>query len=205
MLALEREQKAFDPSLFFEKGDPSHPEQRGWVTTSAFYQTRYDLAAGRLTITDRYLLYEIDMSNSSDENLTKNCEMYNLMIDYLDIVSVSRLQIPNEEAADHPEQYVRKNYTFNYLVQIEVSAINGLSVIQSKKASADEKELGAEIEGEDKAIFRRSNISLANIFFKVSFLLMTQSLSLLTRCNTRRSLSRDTSWLTKTKRKYWIC
>lgn len=53
-----------------------------------------------------------------------------MMIDYLDIVSVSILKIPNEEAADHPEKFVRNNYRFNYLVQIEVSAINGLSAIE---------------------------------------------------------------------------
>ena len=52
------------------------------------------------------------------------------MIDYLDIVSVSILKIPNEEAADHPEKFVRQNYRFNYLIQIEVSAINGLSAVE---------------------------------------------------------------------------
>ena len=55
---------------------------------------------------------------------------FNLMIDYLDIVSVSILKIPNEEAADHPEKFVRTNYRFNFLVQIEVSAINGLSAVE---------------------------------------------------------------------------
>ena len=44
-----------------------------------------------------------------------------MMIDYLDIVSVSILKIPNEEAADHPEKFVRTNYRFNFLIQIEVS------------------------------------------------------------------------------------
>ena len=39
-----------------------------------------------------------------------------MMIDYLDIVSVSILKIPNEEAADHPEKFVRQNYRFNYLI-----------------------------------------------------------------------------------------
>ena len=53
-----------------------------------------------------------------------------MMIDYLDIVSVSILKIPNEEAADHPEKFVRQNYRFNYLIQIEVSAINGLSAVE---------------------------------------------------------------------------
>ena len=53
-----------------------------------------------------------------------------MMIDYLDIVSVSILKIPNKEAADHPEKFVRTNYRFNFLVQIEVSAINGLSAVE---------------------------------------------------------------------------
>lgn len=52
------------------------------------------------------------------------------MIDYLDIVSVSILKIPNEEAAGHPEKFVRTSYKFNFLIQVEVSGINGLSCIQ---------------------------------------------------------------------------
>lgn len=51
------------------------------------------------------------------------------MIDYLDIVSVSILKIPNEEAADHPEKFVRTNYRFNFMLQVEVSAINGLAAV----------------------------------------------------------------------------
>ena len=62
------------------------------------------------------------------------------MIDYLDIVSVSRLMIPNEEAADHPEKFVRQNYKFNYLIQIEVSAINGLSAVEKRVKPDDDYE-----------------------------------------------------------------
>ena len=65
--------------------------------------------------------------NQQRENETSQ---FNMMIDYLDIVSVSILKIPNEEAADHPEKFVRQNYRFNYLIQIEVSAINGLSAVE---------------------------------------------------------------------------
>ena len=67
-------------------------------------------------------------------------EQFNLMIDYLDIVSVSRLMIPNEEAADHPEKFVRQNYKFNYLIQIEVSAINGLSAVEKRVKPDDDYE-----------------------------------------------------------------
>ena len=100
------------------------------------------------------------------------------MIDYLDIVSVSILKIPNEEAADHPEKFVRTNYRFNFLIQIEVSAINGLSAVENaveqrsdnQDASSGgnaEQESGAVVLGEDRSILRRSNMSLANIFFKL--------------------------------------
>ena len=106
------------------------------------------------------------------------------MIDYLDIVSVSRLMIPNEEAADHPEKFVRTNYKFNYLIQIEVSAINGLSVIEKRlnageyesnsklkkheSKESQEPETGAVV-GDGNGIVERSQMSLANIFFKVRF------------------------------------
>ena len=113
-------------------------------------------------------------------------EQFNLTIDYLDIVSVSRLMIPNEEAADHPEKFVRQNYKFNYLIQIEVSAINGLSAVEKRvdpekeeakeeeskeagKLDANDIERGATVyTDEEHSIIERSHVSLANIFFKVS-------------------------------------
>ena len=98
-----------------------------------------------------------------------------MMIDYLDIVSVSILKIPNEEAADHPEKFVRTNYRFNFMVQIEVSAINGLSAVERSvdqrpenlDQNAVDSESGAIVTNEDHAILKRSNMSLANIFFKL--------------------------------------
>jgi hypothetical protein len=57
--------------------------------------------------------------------------------------------IPNEEAADHPEKFVRTNYKFNYLIQIEVSAINGLSVIE-KRLNASEYESNQKAKLESK-------------------------------------------------------
>lgn len=51
-----------------------------------------------------------------------------------------------------------------------MSAINGLSVGQPKQEVSgwDKNDQGAEIEATDHAIIERSNISLANMFFKVS-------------------------------------
>jgi hypothetical protein len=56
------------------------------------------------------------------------------------------------------------------MIQIEVSAINGLSVIAptklAEKAGWKDKDQGAEVDI-DKAIIVRSHVSLANIFFKM--------------------------------------
>ena len=109
--------------------------------------------------------------------MDKELSQYNMMIDYLDIVSVSILKIPNEEAADHPEKFVRTNYRFNYLIQVEVSAINGLSAVEKTidphfsgeiRQESNDQESGAIVQGDQHLIIRRSNMSLANIFFKVS-------------------------------------
>lgn len=80
---------------------------------------------GNLTYKLDHLSFEAMSRKNEEEDTTQ----FNMMIDYLDIVSVSILKIPNEEAADHPEKFVRSNYRFNFLIQIEVSTINGLSVI----------------------------------------------------------------------------
>ena len=102
-----------------------------------------------------------------------------MMIDYLDIVSVSILKIPNEEAADHSEKFVRNNYRFNFLLQIEVSAINGLSAVEKcvecrpepdeleELIAGSSEESGAIVTSGDRSMLKRSNMSLANIFFKL--------------------------------------
>lgn len=83
---------------------------------------------GKLTFKMDHLCFEA--YNRKNQNVEQNdTSQYNQMIDYLDIVSVSILKIPNEEAADHPEKFVRTNYRFNFLLQVEVSAINGLSAV----------------------------------------------------------------------------
>jgi hypothetical protein len=53
---------------------------------------------------------------------------------------------------------------------LEVAAINGLTVVSPKQDQAgfDEKEVGAEVVVSEKSIVTRSNIPLANIFFRVS-------------------------------------
>ena len=82
---------------------------------------------GNMTFKMDHLTFEAFSKKNQD---SKDTSQFNMMIDYMDIVSVSILKIPNEEAADHPEKFVRQNYRFNFLIQIEVSAINGLSAIE---------------------------------------------------------------------------
>ena len=133
MLALEKEKEAFDPEVYISKGAVSGPESL-WQTVEVFYQTRMDMIKGNLTFKLDHLSFEaLNLKNREQ----KDTSQFNMMIDYLDIVSVSILKIPNEEAADHPEKFVRTSYRFNFLIQIEVSAINGLSVVDRSVHSRD--------------------------------------------------------------------
>jgi len=133
LLALEKEKEAFDPEVYISKGAVSGPESL-WQTVEVFYQTRMDMIKGNLTFKLDHLSFEaLNLKNREQ----KDTSQFNMMIDYLDIVSVSILKIPNEEAADHPEKFVRTSYRFNFLIQIEVSAINGLSVVDRSVHSRD--------------------------------------------------------------------
>ena len=185
LLALEKESQQFDPSIYMQKGDPlSTGEQSLWMSTQVHYQTRFEMIRGTLTFKLDHLVFQA-MKQKTSTVQDGEVEQFNLMIDYLDIVSVSRLMIPNEEAADHPEKFVRTNYKFNYLIQIEVSAINGLSAIeklyklgeQVERRDSQDTERGATVEGDDHSIVDRSHMSLANIFFKVSLILRQFNIS----------------------------
>lgn len=167
MMALERESKGFDPSVYLELGNLAIPEQRNWQMTDAIFLNKFDdKVPGKFIMTESCLQFKVDRS----KNYRLEADMYDMTIDYLDIVSVSRLQVPNEDAIFNEDEFYVKNYTYNYMIQVEVSAINGLSVVTPQKfEEKDWKVKGAEIDAE-KAIVSRSNISLANIFFKVSHL-----------------------------------
>jgi len=100
------------------------------MSTQVHYQTRFELIRGTLTFKLDHLEFSARPRQPQSDEAAAEADQFNLLIDYLDIVSMSRLLIPNEEAADHPEKFVRTNYKFNYLIQIEVSAINGLAAIE---------------------------------------------------------------------------
>ena len=128
LLALEKETSQFDPNIYIKKNDDVVSDQSLWLTIESYYQTRFENIRGSLIFKLDHLVFEAYKQKDKTE---EEQVMFNLMIDYLDIVSVSILKIPNEEAADHPEKFVRANYKFNFLLQIEVSAINGLSAVEN--------------------------------------------------------------------------
>jgi len=56
----------------------------------------------------------------------------NFYIDYLDVLSATKLQLPNQKSIDNPDKYIRDNYKYNIMIQIELSTVNGLSCIQTE-------------------------------------------------------------------------
>ena len=113
LLALEKETSQFDPNIYIKKNDDVVSDQSLWLTIESYYQTRFENIRGSLIFKLDHLVFEAYKQKDKTE---EEQVMFNLMIDYLDIVSVSILKIPNEEAADHPEKFVRANYKFNFLL-----------------------------------------------------------------------------------------
>ena len=88
MLALEKESKGFDPSVYLETGNLAIPEQRTWLITDAGFVTKFDdKVNGKLIFTESCLQFKVDRT----KEYRMNPENYDLTIDYLDIVYCSRL------------------------------------------------------------------------------------------------------------------
>ena len=88
------------------------PEQRLWVITDAKLLNKFDEPVGRLTMTDSCLDFKVDR----EQKYRLAHDLYDMTIDFLDIISVSKLQIPNEEAIFNEDEFYTKNYTFNYMI-----------------------------------------------------------------------------------------
>ena len=113
MLALERESKGFDPSIFLQPGSLAIPEQRYWSITDACFVNKFeDKVNGKFILTESCIEFKVDRSFP----LRMPADMYDMTIDYLDIVSASRLQIPNEEAIFNDDDFYVKNYMFSYMI-----------------------------------------------------------------------------------------
>jgi hypothetical protein len=93
-----------DPTEYFTKGDPSHSEQSLWLSTTIYYHARSQVLKGTLTLKQDHMSFT---SESSDANF---------MIDYLDMLCVRKLLIPNEESIDSQDRFVRDNYLYNIMV-----------------------------------------------------------------------------------------
>ena len=169
MLALERESRGFDPSVFLQRGNLAIPEQRRWVITQAKFVNKFEEVLGGMIMTDSSIEFKADLT----QTLRLPHDHYEMTIDYLDIVSVSRLQIPNEGAVFNSDEFYVKNYKFCYMIQVEVSAINGLTIVapkfKSEQVGWEPSEEGATVSASEKALITRSNIPLTNLFFKVRF------------------------------------
>jgi hypothetical protein len=92
------------------------------MTQAKFINKVEDSIIGRFVLTDNCIEFRVDRS----KKYSMPHDTFDVTIDYLDIVSCSRLQIPNEDSVyddNDPE------YKYSMIIQVEVSAINGLTVV----------------------------------------------------------------------------
>lgn len=57
---MEKEQSAFDPTIYLKKGDPTlvDAEQSLWQSTEVYYQTRMQTVKGIMTLKMDHLCFE---------------------------------------------------------------------------------------------------------------------------------------------------
>lgn len=82
-------------------------------------------------------------------------------IDYLDILKITKMAIPNADAVDHDDKYIRDNYKFNILLHIELSAVNGISCIRGPKCPE-----GA-LTSAENLILERSSVPIVSIYLQL--------------------------------------
>lgn len=78
---------------------------------------RSDIVDGKLTLKNDHMHFL-----AHDKSLQ-------FMVDYLDIVDCNKITLPNPATADHSDKLVRELYRHVYMLQIEVSAINGHTAV----------------------------------------------------------------------------
>ena len=57
LLALYRDEKAFDPTEYFTQGDPTHAKQSLWLTVEIQYMARHDSVKGTLTLKNDHMQF----------------------------------------------------------------------------------------------------------------------------------------------------
>lgn len=115
--------KTFDPSVYLDQGNQMNPEQKHWwITDAKFINKIEDSVHGKFLMTASCLEFRVDRTKT----YTMPHDSYDVTIDYLDIVSCSRLRIPNESSVYDEKD---PDYKYSLMIQVEVSAINGLSVV----------------------------------------------------------------------------
>lgn len=83
------------------------------------------------------------------------------IIDYLDMLTATKLLIPNAESIDNEDKFIRDNYKYNVIIQIQLSALNGVSCITGAES------LEGSVIDNQKNIIKRSNIPIAIVYMQL--------------------------------------
>lgn len=114
---------------------PTDEDPKALFTTAISYQQDVTLVDGTLTLRKDCMHFQ-----------AAKCEFY---IDYLDVSKVQGFKVLNPDAIDAADPEYQSHFMFNVLIEVQVTCVNGLSVMgQGKWAKAG----GALIHGEERKI-----------------------------------------------------
>ena len=115
--------------------------------TECYYKlSESNYVRGVLTLKYDHMLFE---SLKQDIQMT---------VDYLDIGSLCRVPVDNPRALACEDSFVRQNFQKQWLLQISLTSLNGLSYLKYPE--------GCEL-FQDKSIVRRSTIEVGAIYLQV--------------------------------------
>ena len=154
---------------YITSGDPGDDYL---VKTKCYYLIKFDQIFGTLYIKKDCITFEPDpkaqenqhlLNGSNTDFLTQNMkvEEYECTLDYLDLLEANLMPLINEKAAMSESQFVQKNYKHDMFLQIVLTAVNGITLKQTKDSS-----LGALLQGSGNSIVTRSKTPIANLYFK---------------------------------------
>ncbi|CDW85582.1 oxidation resistance protein [Stylonychia lemnae] len=151
--------------------------------TDAYYCTKNGKVKGIMTLTEHLVMFN-PIKCAENEQFTKDLQQYQAIIDLQDIVSAQQIRNENESCKFIEDPEIKKNYKYDYYIQLNLSTVNGNSLKQlisrggqnGKKGLANEENkdndgFGSVMDENNhllKCFHLKSIKSIASVYFRFS-------------------------------------
>lgn len=96
------------------------------LKTEGYYVTKAAQVKGILSFNKDFLQFD-PVKSPENEIVKDQLQSFHAMIDYRDIGETEIIKLVNEKALMHENDYVKEAYLYDYLIQIDLTTVNGLT------------------------------------------------------------------------------